>query len=124
MSDNCCNNGGLGIDSPTIYMFAILSIFGGGGFGPNSFWGAYNNAFRCSTFNNPKCSSMGSNMNNNNSLNNSSYINNGNSLNANSSNMDLASLFAGFSGILADGAIAGLSSENTTGIDGLSNPLD
>ena len=60
-NNNCCNpcegysNGVLGFGNSFFYILAILLIFGGGGFGPGSFFGDYNNIYRCSGFNTGWC---------------------------------------------------------------------
>ena len=105
MSRNCCNTtssccnpcDGYGIFSfggAWLYILAIMLIFGGGGFGPGSFFGDYNNIYRCSGFNTGWCNDSGSN---NSIFNNSNFSSNTLS-NSNFSNSNIAGLISGLSG--------------------------
>lgn len=47
-----------GFGNPSIYTLLILSLAFGGGLGPESFWGPYNNIYRCSGFNSAWCNSF------------------------------------------------------------------
>ncbi|WP_342985619.1 hypothetical protein [Clostridium saudiense] len=99
-NNNCCNpcegysNGVLGFGNSFFYILAILLIFGGGGFGPGSFFGDYNNIYRCSGFNTGWCNDNGSN---NSIFNNSNFSSNTLS-NSNFSNSNIAGLISGLSG--------------------------
>ena len=99
-NNNCCNpcegysNGLLGFCNSFFYILAILLIFGGGGFGPGSFFGDYNNIYRCSGFNTGWCNDSGSN---NSIFNNSNFSSNTLS-NSNFSNSNIAGLISGLSG--------------------------
>lgn len=100
--NNCCNpcnsynNGISGFNNSFFYTLAIFFIFGGG-FGPGSFWGNYNNIFGCSGFNNGWCNNIGSNNFNTGNYSNNNLI--GNSLsNTNFSNADFAGFLSGLSG--------------------------
>lgn len=81
---NGCNNGVSGLGGFGFYILAIFLLFGGGGFGPGSFWGDYGKIFRCSGFNNAWCDNAG--------FNNSNFTSN------TISNSNLAGLLGGFSG--------------------------
>lgn len=105
-NNNCCNpcnshgNGLLGSGGSWLYTLAILLLFGGGGFGPGSFWGIYNSIFRCSGFNNHWCdSSVFNNIFNTFNAGTFSSENNFNSnFSANNlSNTNLTGLLGGFS---------------------------
>ena len=97
-NNNCCNpcegysNGVLGFGNSFFYILAILLIFGGGGFGPGSFFGDYNNIYRCSGFNTGWCSAT-----NHSILNNSNFSSTTLS-NSNFSNSNIAGLISGLSG--------------------------
>ena len=99
-NNNCCNpcegysNGVLGFGNSFFYILAILLIFGGGGVGPGSFFGDYNNIYRCSGFNTGWCNDSGSN---NSIFNNSNFSSNTLS-NSNFSNSNIAGLISGLSG--------------------------
>lgn len=81
---NGCNNGVSDLGGFGFYILAIFLLFGGGGFGPGSFWGDYGKIFRCSGFNNAWCDNTG--------FNNSNFTSN------TLSNSGLAGLLGGFSG--------------------------
>ena len=96
-NNNCCNpcgkygNGISGFGGSCFYILAILLIFGGGGFGPGSFFGDYNNIYRCSGFNTGWCNDSGSTSN---SFNNNNF----NSNMLSNSNSNIAGLINGLSG--------------------------
>lgn len=115
MSRDCCNTessccnpcGGYGNEvsgfgGSCLYILAILLIFGGGGSGPGSFWGDYNNIYRCSGFNSAWCNNSRFNNFNNGIFNNDTSGNNSfssNTLsNSNFSNSNIAGLISGLSG--------------------------
>ena len=84
---NGCDNGVSGLGGFGFYILAIFLLFGGGGFGPGSFWGDYGKIFRCGGFNNGWCD--------NSQFNNGSFTNN--ISNTNLSNSNLAGLLGGLS---------------------------
>ena len=111
MSRNCCNTtssccnpcDGYGIFSfggAWLYILAIMLIFGGGGFCPGSFWGGYNNIFRCSGFNNGWCDNIDSNNFNSNSF-SSGYYSNSTLSSNNISNTNFANLLSSLSNNLS-----------------------
>ena len=102
---NGCNNGVSGLGGFGFYILAIFLLFGGGGFGPGSFWGDYGKIFRCSGFNNAWCDNLGFNKFNNGIFGNSNFGSN------NLSNANLSST----------GLLEGLSDNNNFDIGNLTN---
>lgn len=69
-NDNKFENLSSIFNNPLFYTLAIILLFSGGGFSTNSFWGSYNNIFRCSAFNNGWCNDINLNNTNFNTINN------------------------------------------------------